>query len=213
MWKCLTSYRLMARAGSLEGGDGGEPADDELVRQCQKGDRAAFDLLMTRHRGKVYAMVLKMVKNEADAWDLSQDVFIKVWKALPKFQHKSAFSTWLFRITHNVVYDWARRRKARPEDEWDDEVFDKEKVAHGATTLPKAPSRPDRALQNAELRVRIERAIAQLSLGHREVILLREVQGLDYREIAEVCECSMGTVMSRLFYARKKLQELLKDER
>ena len=200
---------------AADGGGGGaapadtEPSDADLVRESQAGDYSAFDALVTRHRGRVYAMIQNMVKNEADAWDLAQEVFVKVWKALPKFEARARFSTWLYRITHNVVYDWMRKRKLETAGELDDNLLNRERIATGATTTPSRNPRPDEALERGELRGRIAGALGKLSEGHREAILLREVQGLEYKEIAEVMDCSIGTVMSRLFYARKKLQALL----
>jgi len=172
----------------------------------------AFDELVTKHRGRVYAMIQNMVKNEADAWDLSQEVFVKVWKALPKFEARAQFSTWMYRITHNVVYDWMRKRKIDTAGELDDNLLNREQIATGALATPGQSERPDKAMENQELRGRIEEALAKISPEHREVVLLREVQGLDYKEIADALDCSIGTVMSRLFYARKKLQALLTNE-
>ena len=186
--------------------------DATWVARAQQGDTRAFDLLVTKHRGKIYAMILNMVKNDADAWDLSQDAFIKAWKALPKFEARSRFSTWLFRISHNVVYDWLRKRKIQGDGELNDEVFDAGRIDPGAATAPQQDKRPDHALEQSELRDQINNAIGKLSEEHREVILLREVQGLDYKEIAEATGSSLGTVMSRLHYARKKLQIYLNPE-
>ncbi len=186
--------------------------DAEWVIKAQSGDTRAFDRLVTKHRGKIYAMILNMVKNDADAWDLSQEAFIKAWKALPKFEARARFSTWLFRISHNVVYDWLRKRKIVGDGELNDEVFDAGRIDPGAVTAPHHDKRPDEAMQQDELRKQIKHAINKLSTEHREVVLLREVQGLDYKEIAEVTGNSIGTVMSRLHYARKKLQTYLKPE-
>ncbi|NNC88801.1 MAG: sigma-70 family RNA polymerase sigma factor [Akkermansiaceae bacterium] len=199
-------------AGGGSGGGSAEPPDAELVEGSQKGDYAAFDVLVTRHRGKVYAMIQNMVRNEADSWDLAQEVFVKVWKALPKFEARAQFSTWLYRITHNVVYDWMRKRKLETAGELDDNLMSRERIATGSLTTPARNARPDEAMERGELRRKIEEAMDKLSPEHREVILLREVQGLEYKEIAEVMETSIGTVMSRLFYARKKLQTLLTHE-
>lgn len=199
---------------SEAGGDGSQEAevdDADLVRQSQAGDYAAFDALVTKHRGKVYAMIMNMVKNDADAWDLAQDSFIKAWKALPKFENRSKFSTWLFRISHNVVYDWMRKKKIRSEGELNDELLDANRIDMTAATAPKLSQRPDEAMASNEMRHEIEDALNKLSPEHKETIVLREVQGMDYKEIAEVMGCSLGTVMSRLFYARKKLQTLLKS--
>ncbi len=186
--------------------------DFRLVALAQKGDMGAFDELVIRHRGKIYAMIRNMVKNDADAWDLSQDVFIKAWQALPRFEARARFSTWLYRISHNVVYDWARKRKLESAGELNDEIFDREKIDSSARTAPAYVESPDDALSSSELRVKIEAALAKLSVDHREAVILKDVQGLSYKEIADVMECSIGTVMSRLFYARQKLQTLLKDE-
>lgn len=212
----LTSKLLMGPA-SGDAGNGGagadpeEPEDADLVARSQSGDYAAFDLLVTKHRGRVYAMVQNLVRNEADAWDLSQEVFLKVWNALPKFEARAKFTTWLYRITHNVVYDWMRKRKMETAGELDDNLLDREQIAAGALAAPSGADRPDEAMERSEVRRRIESALAKLSPDHREVILLREVQGLEYKEIAEALDCSIGTVMSRLFYARKKLQTMLTD--
>jgi RNA polymerase sigma-70 factor (ECF subfamily) len=186
--------------------------DFRLVALAQKGDMGAFDELVIRHRGKIYAMIRNMVKNDADAWDLSQDVFIKAWQALPRFEARARFSTWLYRISHNVVYDWVRKRKIESAGELNDEIFDREKIDSSARTAPAFVESPDEALSNTELRGKIENALAKLSEDHREAVILKDVQGLSYKEIADVMECSIGTVMSRLFYARQKLQTLLKDE-
>ncbi len=188
------------------------PSDHSLIDSIKSGDSAAFEVLVTRHRGKVFAMVQNMIKNEADAWDLSQEVFIKVWKALPKFEARARFSTWLYRITHNVVYDWLRKRKIESAGELDDNLLNRSSIAAGSTTTPKDSLRPDDAIVKRELGSRIEKAMETLSPEHRETILLREVQGYDYKEIAETMDCSLGTVMSRLYYSRKKLQQLLSNE-
>ena len=211
----ITSKQLMAQAGASPGAEAGEQEvpDRKLIEACKNGDTQAFEVLVTRHRGKVYAMIQNMIKNEADAWDLSQEVFLKVWKALPKFEARAKFSTWLYRITHNVVYDWLRKRKIESNGELEDGLLNPADIAAGAKTAPSAVARPDKALENSELGDRINAALATLNAEHRETILLREVQGFDYKEIAKVMDCSLGTVMSRLYYARKKLQTLLSDEK
>ena len=185
------------------------PSDDALVVRCQAGDTGAFDELVTRYRGRVYAMIYNMVKSEADAWDLSQEAFIKAWKALPKFEARSSFYTWLYRIAHNVTYDWMRKRKVQAEGEFDETI--QQSIDPKAKTVPFKEARPDDKIQHRELRSSIEAAIAKLSPEHRAVILLKEIDGRQYNEIAEIIGVSIGTVMSRLFYARKKLQSLLKD--
>lgn len=193
--------------------DAQDPGEDlRWVSLAQQGDMNAYNQLVTRHQGKIYAMIRNMVKNDADAWDLSQDVFIKAWRALPQFEARSRFSTWLFRIAHNMVYDWARKRKIESSGELNDEIFDRDRIDSAARTAPAHIDSPDDALANSELRVKISQALDKLSPEHREIVLLKDVQGLSYKEIADVMECTLGTVMSRLFYARQKLQTLLKDE-
>ena len=183
--------------------------DAELVKRCQSGDYSAFDELINLYTGKVYAMIYNMIRNDADSWDLSQDVFIKAWKALPKFEGRSAFFTWLYRIAHNVTYDWTRKKKISSSGEFEDYMIDQ--ADPGGLANPKATDSPDTNLEREEVRNRITRAIDSLSIDHKEVILLKEVEGMSYQEIADSIGCSTGTVMSRLFYARKKLKEILGD--
>lgn len=199
----------LASSSSPGAGDGAAE-DSELVRRAQGGDARAFDQLVTRYRGKVYGMCHHLVQNDQDAWDLAQEAFIKAWRALPSFKLDSSFYTWLYRIAHNCSYDWLRKRRIVGDGEFDDEL--QRTVAAGAEAVPKGAARPDHAMRNKELGRRIMDAIAQLTPDHRAVILLREVEGLSYEEIAEVTQQQTGTVMSRLFYARKKLQEILKDD-
>lgn len=187
-----------------------EVPDLDLVKRAQSGDARAFDTLVTRYRGRVYSMTYHLVQNESDAWDLAQDAFIKAWRALPQFKLDSSFYTWLYRIAHNCAYDWLRKRKIDSAGEFDDNRVDHQPDPT-AEAVPHAFTRPDKAMANAELGARIRGAVARLSEEHRTAILLREVEGMPYDEIAKVMQTSIGTVMSRLFYARKKLQELLKD--
>ncbi len=191
----------------------GDPEEDfRLVGLAQKGDMRAYDALVVRHQGRIYAMIRNMVKNDADAWDISQEVFVKAWRALPRFEARARFSTWLFRIAHNGVYDWVRKRKIQSAGELNDEIFNRDSIDPSAKTAPSFVESPDDALSNTELREKIEEALGKLSAEHREAVVLKDVQGLSYKEIAEVMDCTLGTVMSRLYYARQKLQTLLKDE-
>ncbi len=186
-----------------------EVADSIMVVRAQQGSMAAFETLVNRYRGKIYAMILNMTGNDADAWDLSQEAFIKAWRALPRFEARAQFFTWLYRIAHNVTYDWLRKRRIQPGTEFDDAL--QSAPAAGAVTVPRGHAPPDQALHHREMGVRIQEALADLSPEHRSVILLKEVEGLSYQEIADSTGCSIGTVMSRLFYARKRLQSLLQD--
>jgi len=188
-----------------------EISDAELVVQAQGGDPRAFEALVTRYRGKIYAMIYNMIHNDADAWDLAQDTFLKAWKALPKFEARSGFYTWIYRITHNVTYDWLRKKNITSGAvEFDDAVMG-HAIDPGSSTTPNVAGAPDENMERSELGQRIREAIEQLSPDHRSVILLKEVEGLKYQEIADSLEITIGTVMSRIFYARKKLQALLAD--
>jgi RNA polymerase sigma-70 factor (ECF subfamily) len=186
--------------------------DLRLVELAQQGDHRSYEELVNRHRGKIFAMIRNLIHHEADAWDLSQEVFIKAWNALPRFEAKARFSTWLYRIAHNTVYDWTRKRKIESAGELNDEIFERERIDSSSFTTPFGGESPDASLVQGELRAKIEAALGRLSAEHREVVLLKDVQGLSYKEIAEVMACTLGTVMSRLYYARQKLQTMLKDE-
>lgn len=188
-----------------------DPPDSVLVSRCQAGDYDAYDELVTRYRGKIYAMIYNMIRNDADAWDLAQEAFIKAWKALPKFKADSEFYTWLYRIAHNTTYDFLRKKSNKVgKDEFDDGI---RRDMVDAPTTPREASAPDEQAERTDLRRTLDAALEKLSPDHREVILMKEVEGLQYNEIAERIDVSIGTVMSRIFYARKKLQESLKEYR
>lgn len=191
-----------------------DPLDEDwaFVTKAQQGDLASYDALVTRHRGRIFAMIRNMIHNEADAWDLSQEVFIKAWNALPRFEAKARFSTWLYRIAHNAVYDWTRKRRIESAGELDDNILSRDRIDPSSATTPSMEESPDDSLANGELRVKIERALGKLSSEHRQVVILKDVQGLSYKEISSIMDSTLGTVMSRLHYARQKLQTLLKDE-
>jgi RNA polymerase sigma-70 factor (ECF subfamily) len=186
------------------------PEDNELVARCQQGDAGAFDELVTRYRQRVYAMIYNMVHNEHDAWDLAQDSFVKVWKSIARFRGQSSFYTWVYRIVMNVTIDWLRKKQIHGGTEFDDRIGLHD-IEPASSTVPKAELLPAKKLEQAEIRGRINDAIERLSPEHRAVIVMREIDGLQYEEIAEAMECSIGTVMSRLFYARKRMQGMLKD--
>ena len=184
--------------------------DAQLVARCQRGDAQAFDELVTKYRNKVYAMIYNMVRNEQDAWDLAQDGFLKAWKSMARFRGQSSFYTWLYRIMTNVTIDWIRKKRIESATDFD-ETLGLQGVAPGAVTAPRAAALPHQKMEGAEIRKRIDAAVEKLTPEHRAVILMREMDGLEYQEIADAMGCSIGTVMSRLFYARKKMQALLRD--
>lgn len=187
-----------------------EVDDGDLVKRCQAGDTAAFNDLVTKYRGKAFSMIYGMVQNEQDAWDLAQEGFVKAWRSIHRFKGESSFYTWLYRIMTNVTIDSLRRKGIHGDAEFDDRVMPVN-VEPGSRTTPAATPLPFRKLEQNEIRQQIDEAIAKLTPEHRAVIVMKELENLQYSEIAEILGCSIGTVMSRLFYARKKLQALLKD--
>ena len=191
--------------------DNAPPADElQLVAKAQAGDTAAFDALVTRYRSRAFSMIYHMVRNEQDAWDVTQDGFVKAWKNIGRFRGQSAFYTWLYRILMNVGIDSLRRKQVEGGTEFNDAIG-LQNIEPGAATTPRGELEPATRLGDKEIRARIDEAITRLSPDHRAVIVMREIDGLDYQEIADAMGSTLGTVMSRLFYARKKLQTMLKD--
>ncbi|MBM3860451.1 MAG: sigma-70 family RNA polymerase sigma factor [Verrucomicrobia bacterium] len=184
-----------------------ELSDRELVERCQRGRMEAYGELVNRYRHRVYALALGMVRNEQDATDLSQETFVKGWQAIRGFKKNASFYTWLYRITTNLCIDHVRRRDRRPTVEFE-EAMDPDADAD-VEIPPSNQPLPTDEVRRRELREFIEAALEKLSPEHRLVVQLREFDGLDYAAIAKAVGCSMGTVMSRLHYARKHLQKLL----
>ncbi|PYI50454.1 MAG: RNA polymerase subunit sigma [Verrucomicrobia bacterium] len=186
-------------------------SETDLVKRCQAGDTEAFDELVTRYRTRIFGMIYNMVHNEQDAWDLAQDSFVKAWKSIKRFRGRSSFYTWIYRIVMNVTIDWLRKKQVKGVGAEFDDAIQAKQIDPASRTAPKADALPYEIMQRSETRTRIDNAIAQLSPEHRAVILMKEIEEMQYHEIAETLGCSIGTVMSRLFYARKKLQNLLRD--
>ncbi len=186
-----------------------EPDDRHVVGHCQQGDLDAYEILVNRYRQKVYGLAFSMLRNEADATDIAQEAFVRAWKSIGKFKRDSSFYTWIYRITTNLCIDYVRKRKRQPTAEFEETI---ERPTDANVVVPPSsnPS-PRTEAERGELREQIDAALGQLSPDHRAVIQLREFEGMDYAAIAKSLQCSMGTVMSRLHYARKHLQTLLKD--
>ena len=185
--------------------------DKQLVARTQEGDAGAFDELVVKYTPRLYGLVYNMTSNHEDTNDLLQDVFSKAYKSIGGFRGKSSFYTWIYRIVTNVTIDWLRKKQVKGSGtEFDDAVQLKE-IDPASRTVPKADALPHERMERKEIRARIDAAIQQLSPEHRAVILMKETEDMQYHEIAEALGCSIGTVMSRLFYARKKLQNLLRD--
>jgi RNA polymerase sigma-70 factor (ECF subfamily) len=184
-------------------------ADDQtLVRAAQQGDMAAFEELVARHRDKIYARAYSMMRNEEEAIDLSQEAWVKGWQRLAQFQGDSSFGTWMTRIVINLCLDQLRKHKRQRAESI--EAMDEESGGV-ERQMPVVTVNPTAGLERGELRQRIDRALNQLSYEHRTVLVLHEFEDMEYKEIAKTMACSIGTVMSRLFYARRKLAVLLAD--
>ena len=184
--------------------------DPKLVKAAQQGDMAAFEELVARHRDKIYARALSMMRNEEEAIDLSQEAWVKGWQRLRQFQGEASFGTWMTRIVINLCLDQLRKHKRQRTESI--EAMDEE--SGGVERhMPVLTVNPTAGLERSELRRRIDKAMSQLSYEHRTVLILHEFEEMEYKQIAETMNCSIGTVMSRLFYARRKLAALLADLR
>lgn len=184
-------------------------ADDKsLVLAAKAGDMVAFEELVARHRDKIYARAYSMMRNEDEALDLSQEAWVKAWQRLKQFQGESSFGTWMTRIVINLCLDQLRRHKRQRAESI--EALDEESGGV-ERQMPVVTVNPTERLERAELRQRIDQALNQLSHAHRTALVLHEFEHMEYKEIAKAMECSIGTVMSRLFYARRKMAVLLAD--
>lgn len=190
---------------------GREPVDDrELVESARKGDRDAFRVLFERYHRRAYALAFGVLRHQDDALDVVQDAFIKAHKYLDKFEGNSSFYTWLYRIVMNLAIDHMRKHRRVKPVELDEQNLDG--TANDDGLLPKIlGGNPGRALLDKEIRARIDQALGELSENHRSVLVMRELEGMSYEEMAAAMNCSKGTIMSRLFHARKNMQKRLVD--
>jgi RNA polymerase sigma-70 factor (ECF subfamily) len=192
-------------AGSA--GTPGSPEIDEraLIQRCIAGDATAFEPLVEKYRQRVWRLAYQVLHDREEAWDVAQEAFVRAFHSLPSFRGQSAFYTWLFRITVNVATDRHRQRGAQAR------AFGPERVTEEewARTTPDPGGGPEQQAARKEQRERIRGALDALPPKARTIIMLSDVEGLSYREIAEVLNCPIGTVMSRLHNARKRLKALL----
>ena len=180
--------------------------DEALVKASRKGRTDAFEELVARHRDKIYARAYSMMRHEDEAIDLSQEAWIKGWQRLKQFHGEASFVTWITRIVINLCLDQLRKQKrirAESIEQLDEQLGGVERQ------MPIVNPNPTERLEREELRQRIDRALGQLSYEHRTALVLHEFEDLEYKEIAKRMDCSIGTVMSRLFYARRKMAALL----
>lgn len=183
----------------------------ELVALAKQGDQDAFAQLVEANQNKIYSLALRMTDNPEDGADLAQEAFLRAWRSLPTFQEESSFSTWLYKLTSNLCIDFLRKEKRRKSavttvslDDDDDESPPTEVPDHRFT--------PETEVERRELRAAMSRALHSLSDEHRQVLILREVEGLSYTEIAEVLGLEEGTVKSRIARARISLRNILQKD-
>lgn len=183
--------------------------DATYVKRVQSGDIAAFDYLVQKYRERLFSIVYNMTSNREDAADITQDAFIKAFSSIKRFQGKSSFFTWLYRIAVNTALSHLKRHRLR-------RFFSLENINDEAssTEIVEALSVRTRTEKGAiinELQERLNEALQKLSPKHRTVVVLFEIEGLSHQEIAEIMGCSVGTVRSRLHYAKQQLQAFLQD--
>ena len=183
-------------------------SDDQLVARVQKGDKRAFDLLVLKHQFKVHAIVSKYVKDYDEVNDVVQEAFIKAYRALEAFRGESAFYTWLYRIAVNTSKNYLLARNRRPPS-FDVDLGDAEN-AELSSQLQNLDS-PDNILSRNELDTVIDVAIKGLPADLRNALILREFEDLSYEQIADIMDCPVGTVRSRIFRAREALEEKIKE--
>jgi RNA polymerase sigma-70 factor (ECF subfamily) len=181
----------------------------ELVKQARRGDLAAYDELVRRYQERVYATIYHMTANHEDANDLAQESFIKAYQALRSFKGGSSFYTWVYRIAVNKTINFLKQRKNKTQMSLDDLDFNAEHDPDLVALI--SDKTPRREVALAELQEKLNAAMQKLSEPHRLVVTLHDVQGLSHEEIAKIMDCNIGTVRSRLFYARQQLQAFLAD--
>ena len=181
----------------------------DLVKRARKGDLTAYDELVRRYQERIYATVYHMTANHEDANDLAQEAFIKAFQALRSFKGGSSFYTWVYRIAVNKTINFLKQRKNRGQMSLDDLDFNAEHDPDLVALI--SDKTPRREVGLAELQEKLNAAMQKLSEPHRLAVTLHDVQGLSHEEIAKIMDCNVGTVRSRLFYARQQLQAYLSD--
>lgn len=186
-----------------------DPDDQALVERAKNNDSAAYDQLIRRYQERIYALVYHMTSNHEDANDLVQETFIKAYNALKSFKGDSSFYTWVYRIAVNKTINFLKQRKNKVHMSLNDLDFNAEHDPDLVALI--SDKTPRRALNLSELQEKLNAAMQKLSEQHRMVVTLHDIQGLSHEEIGKIIGCNVGTVRSRLFYARQQLQGFLAD--
>lgn len=179
--------------------------EEELVIRSQKGDVNAFEELVARYERKVYSIAYRFTGNKEDAYDLAQEAFLRAYQSLKNFKNNASFSTWISKIISNICIDQLRKIKRNPQTSLDEEIW----LEEGSVTkqIQDGGPTPEQIIENKELKKYLQGLILQLNPEYRMVIVLRDIYGYSYEEIAEMMDCSLGTVKSRLNRARKALKQ------
>jgi RNA polymerase sigma-70 factor (ECF subfamily) len=187
--------------------------DLSLVKRVREGDQRAFKLLVERYQRKVYSVAYGMLKDKEESMDVSQEAFVKVYKYLDHFKGDSSFYTWLYRITVNICIDVLRRKNASKGEqvEFDETVKMDAAEANIGALGSQLGTNPQKAALRKELAEKIHAALQQVPEKHRAILLLREVEGMSYEDLSRTLDIPKGTVMSRLFHARIKVQKILSE--
>ncbi len=200
----------MGAAAAAAGSEG--LADGQAIARAREGDHEAFRVLVERYQGRAYRLALRVLRDEEAAKDVVQEGFIKVYRSLDRFEGRSSFYTWLYRVVMNLCIDARRKDRTDQQVEWDEEHALEASSSSPADAVSEAHQElvgPAGELERAELRGFVADAIEQLPDDARQTLLLREVEGLSYAEIAKTLSIPKGTVMSRLHHARRRVREIL----
>jgi RNA polymerase sigma factor (sigma-70 family) len=197
------------QAAETDTEDSAEVLEGELVQRARDGDLTAYDELVKRYQERIYATIYHMTSNHEDANDLAQDSFIKAYSALKSFKGGSSFYTWLYRIAVNKTINFLKQRKNKYHLSLNDLDFNAENDPDLVALI--SHKTPQREAGLSELQKKLNEALLKLSESHRMVVVLHDVQGQSHEDIAEIMGCNIGTVRSRLFYARQQLQGYLAE--
>ncbi len=187
-----------------------ELAEDQLIARCREGDKKALARLVERYQRRAFAIAFGMLRDRESALDAAQEAFVKVFRNIKGFKGDSSFYTWFYRIVTNVCIDHCRRQARAKTVDYDDSYRRRDQSEFYSLSGSTRSMQPQAVYEQSELKEALNEAISKLTENHRTVILLREVEGMSYEDIAETMNCQVGTVMSRLHHARKNLQTALK---
>lgn len=181
--------------------------EKELIQKCKEGDIDSFELLIESYQQRVYNIALRMLGNKEDASDIAQEVFIKIYKSIAGFKEEASLSTWIYRIATNVCLDELRKRKKTKVISIDSTIQLEDSEV--SMQMPDERPQPDELLTQKELKQEVQKAINDLKEEHKTVIILRDINGYSYEEIAKILDCTLGTVKSRINRARNTLKNIL----